>query len=266
MTRFARAVVFTALAAFTISGCGGAPHRTNQSRAVSDLSGRIEQVLLVPGTKEKPSVIETQGYALRARIRFEREIRRPERVPQTEYACYIALIDPNSRVLFMDDGSFQVERGAIYVDNDCGTNPAQHSALDDDSPQLLDADTISAEPPLAINAMYLPETSGYVPTSQPTAADDWVWVRTTRAEAGAEGCAIAVQVDDSGYHRVFFLKGKSAFVMVDGKTYRWTDKQRFQEIDVWHTRREKPIAADPAASAWIKGLRARVAAAGLIPF
>ncbi len=266
MTRTRIHVVCLLPLSLALAGCAGPNHRNSGVANVRDLFGRVEEIMLVPGTDKKPSIIETQGFAIRARITFKFDHRIPGRVEQTEDVCYTALIDANSRVRFLTDGTFYLERGAIYVDHDCATRPISSVAPDEPLREDPLAELNPIMPTHEINAMYLPDTPSVVSSTQPTAPDDWVWVRTSRVEGGAEGSAIAVQIADDGFHNVYFLKGKYAYVYVDGQRYSWDEKSKFQEIDFWHTRREKAIVYNQADNAWLKGLRARVVAAGFTPF
>ncbi len=248
------------------SGCGAPTadvgHHPSPAQGVGEPSGSIEQLVLVPGSKGNPSIIETRGFGLKVRIKL------PPAPTEKKYHyrpadnCYVAYIDANSRVRFRQNGSFRLDYGAIYVDSDCAWH-ASSAAPTRRRENLIVEPTVY--PPLEINAYTDPPAE--VPADRhPASDDDWVWVSTSRVGAGAEGCAIAVQVEKCGYHRVFFIKGTSAFVIVNHQEpYYWKTTDKFQEIDVWRTRREKSLAAEPAVAVWLKGLKARAAVAGLPP-
>lgn len=222
------------VAALSIAGCCEKPHCGKPSgfaqATVKTLSGTVEQVVLVPSTASNPTTIETEGLALKARVQFSRTIT-VNGVPKQTDVCYEAFIDANSRVHFEADGRFTIDSGAIYV--------------------------ASCEPKQRVMKMLSLST-------KPAEADDWVWVSTSRVDAGAEGSAIAVRVDSDGYHRVFFVGGTYAFVSVNGgEPYRWHDTTKYQEINLFHTRTEKPVSANPAVESGINDLTARAAAAGV---
>lgn len=266
MTRRIALTSILALLLSCLGGCGapgGGAVEASPPHGAGAPSGAVENILLVPGSRGNPSIIETKGFGLKVRIKLPPDDGAKKHRTRPSVDCYVAYIDSGSRVRFREDGSFRVDCGAIYVDSDCDWR--RLSAASTDQVETLVSVPIDEQPP-EINAYFYPppqdEQHATTPVAEP---DDWVWVSTSRVGTGAEGCAIAVQVEKCGYHRVFFLKGDRAYVIVAGQYYAWTDTQLFQEIDVWRTRREKSLAKDQAVAVWLKGLKARAAAAGLPP-
>ncbi len=263
MTRQLFATGSVVLMLSTLGGCG-APNGqvVGATPAMGLPSGSVEQVVLVPGSKGNPSIVETKGFGLKVRIKLPSEPTDRKYWYRPADNCYVAYIDANSRVRFRQNGSFRLDYGAIYVDSDYARHASSAAPAGRRENLIVEP---SDYPAPEINAYTDPPAEE--PTDRHTATeDDWVWVSTSRTGAGAEGCAIAVQVEKCGFHRVFFIKGGRAFVIVaHQKPYYWTDTGKFQEIDVWRTRREKSLASDPAASAWLKGLKARAASAGFPP-